>query len=425
MLRSLIIGLYSFLAGFYCLSQSIYIKDYTLVVSDSSGIYIPGKLEVSSNDSNAYIDLDGIILLKGDLANKTEGSLFSSIEPSPDGILNLCGGTLQTIYGDSPIVYENLYLEDYRKILSNDNGVVKGILFQDAELDLNGNCLVIDNPSVSALIHKSRFIKSESLPVDGLGSIRWIIGDSVGDYLIPFGSGADTIDDLQLSVKIQTPGQPVNGNILFATYPTNIYNNPLPDGVSLFPPADNTLTADRYWLIKPDFELKPDVELTFTYTDNDITPDANPGIDEDSLQPLRFNDLQQQWDDWKPARLASPDLNKVTALGISGNNFYSDWVIMQNESELYYFVPNAFSPNGDGINDVFFPSFDFQPSSYELYIFDRWKSEIFYSNDINKPWDGSNYHHVLQRPAVYTWIIKLADAYGNNYLLKGYVTLIK
>lgn len=52
------------------------------------------------------------------------------------------------------------------------------------------------------------------------------------------------------------------------------------------------------------------------------------------------------------------------------------------------FVPNAFSPNDDGINDQFQPFSDCALEAYQLRIFDRWGSVLFESNDPGKGWDG-------------------------------------
>jgi len=55
---------------------------------------------------------------------------------------------------------------------------------------------------------------------------------------------------------------------------------------------------------------------------------------------------------------------------------------------LYYFyAPNTFTPNGDLVNDTFGPSI-VGHESYEMFIFDRWGKQVFYSNDLSEKWDG-------------------------------------
>ena len=52
------------------------------------------------------------------------------------------------------------------------------------------------------------------------------------------------------------------------------------------------------------------------------------------------------------------------------------------------FVPNSFTPNGDGINDIFQPISNDHVDGYELIIYDRWGEPIFTTNKIEEGWDG-------------------------------------
>lgn len=65
------------------------------------------------------------------------------------------------------------------------------------------------------------------------------------------------------------------------------------------------------------------------------------------------------------------------------------FVQVLNECKPVVSVPNAFSPNGDGINDTF-EIMARGLYSFELYIFDKWGGQIFYTKDFNEVWDGSN-----------------------------------
>ncbi len=53
------------------------------------------------------------------------------------------------------------------------------------------------------------------------------------------------------------------------------------------------------------------------------------------------------------------------------------------------YIPNAFTPNGDGLNDVFKIETLAEFSEFHLYIYNRWGEQIFYSEDKNKGWDGT------------------------------------
>ncbi len=59
------------------------------------------------------------------------------------------------------------------------------------------------------------------------------------------------------------------------------------------------------------------------------------------------------------------------------------------EPEFTFFVPDAFTPNGDGKNDLFMPYFtSVIPDNYHIGIFDRWGTEVFSSDDIHVGWNG-------------------------------------
>jgi len=52
-------------------------------------------------------------------------------------------------------------------------------------------------------------------------------------------------------------------------------------------------------------------------------------------------------------------------------------------------MPNAFTPNGDGFNDIFKVKYPFYASQFDFTIYDRWRNKIFETNDITKGWDGT------------------------------------
>lgn len=72
-----------------------------------------------------------------------------------------------------------------------------------------------------------------------------------------------------------------------------------------------------------------------------------------------------------------------------------------------FFVPNAFSPNNDGINDFFevYLADGATFLSYELRVFDRWGAELFYTNTTSYSWDGS-YQLGPMNPGVYAWFLQ-------------------
>jgi gliding motility-associated-like protein len=86
-------------------------------------------------------------------------------------------------------------------------------------------------------------------------------------------------------------------------------------------------------------------------------------------------------------------------------------------------VPSAFSPNGDGKNDIFrIGSISFQ-KLLEFRVFNRWGQEIFSTTDPKQGWDGT-FRGVMQDLGVYNYIIRVAYPDGKVDSYKGDITLI-
>jgi gliding motility-associated-like protein len=94
------------------------------------------------------------------------------------------------------------------------------------------------------------------------------------------------------------------------------------------------------------------------------------------------------------------------------------------------YVPNAFTPNGDGLNDVFQPK-GFGITKYELNIFDRWGELLFHTTTFEEGWNGAKQkkkdvtYPLIIEEGVYTWLINCTNVFGKSHELKGHVTLIK
>ncbi len=96
--------------------------------------------------------------------------------------------------------------------------------------------------------------------------------------------------------------------------------------------------------------------------------------------------------------------------------------------ELIVYVPNAFTPTGDGLNDEFGPVVrGHLPDDYEFMIFDRWGQQIFYSNTPGETWNGSiNGIQDNSKLDVYVWRLRVRAAHDNViHEYRGHVTLLK
>ncbi len=99
------------------------------------------------------------------------------------------------------------------------------------------------------------------------------------------------------------------------------------------------------------------------------------------------------------------------------------------EGEFPLYMPNAFSPNADGLNDCIKPEFSAQAEilSYTYRIFDRWGNFLFDTHDPQACWDG-NYRGQPMDPAVFTWYLEASITFcGNTFHIfrKGDISLIR
>lgn len=93
------------------------------------------------------------------------------------------------------------------------------------------------------------------------------------------------------------------------------------------------------------------------------------------------------------------------------------------------YLPNAFSPNDDGINDTFEPSFgECKPVSYEMKIFNRWGKMVFSTESFEEGWNGK----INDKEAasdLYAYYIKLSyqteDVGTETQIISGEVSLLR
>jgi gliding motility-associated-like protein len=98
------------------------------------------------------------------------------------------------------------------------------------------------------------------------------------------------------------------------------------------------------------------------------------------------------------------------------------------EAEYVVFAPNAFTPDGDGDNDVWIPVVSgLEIGRYALSIFNRWGEQIFFSEDPEQPWTGNiQQGDYFGQNEVYNWALKLRLANNTDEIgFSGSVILIR
>ncbi len=89
-----------------------------------------------------------------------------------------------------------------------------------------------------------------------------------------------------------------------------------------------------------------------------------------------------------------------------------------------YIIPSAFTPNQDGINDVFTAFTNGQVTDFVLFVYNRWGNKVFESHDPLEYWEGT-YKNTDAPIGVYVYYGYIAFANGDTYRFKGNVSLLR
>lgn len=99
----------------------------------------------------------------------------------------------------------------------------------------------------------------------------------------------------------------------------------------------------------------------------------------------------------------------------------SPLIIIEGEPKPW--IPNSFTPNNDGINDVF-RIYGIAIATANFRVYDRWGELVFHTKDYSVGWDG-NFHGLKSSTDVYVYEAQIEMRSGEKYILKGDVTVIR
>ncbi|MBK8566442.1 MAG: gliding motility-associated C-terminal domain-containing protein [Saprospiraceae bacterium] len=133
-----------------------------------------------------------------------------------------------------------------------------------------------------------------------------------------------------------------------------------------------------------------------------------------------------------PAPLASPTSTQTYALVVSTAEgcTATDEIIVEVSRRRAVYIPNAFSPNGDGINDEFMPYTGNSVSIVRSFrVYDRFGNEVFASFDLPQNLTGTGWNGEFRgkrmQPAVFVWVAEIEFLDGSSRVYKGDVALVK
>ncbi|MFL5764303.1 MAG: gliding motility-associated C-terminal domain-containing protein [Bacteroidia bacterium] len=96
-----------------------------------------------------------------------------------------------------------------------------------------------------------------------------------------------------------------------------------------------------------------------------------------------------------------------------------------NEIKSEVITPNVFTPNGDGINDLFSPVSEQNIHSIQLSIYNRWGKRIFFSEDAGIRWDGTDELKRSVPDGCYYWTVSYSNDKNHETTAAGFVTVLK
>ncbi|TAL61220.1 MAG: gliding motility-associated C-terminal domain-containing protein [Bacteroidetes bacterium] len=411
-------------------AQTVLYNGGTFITADAGSIiYVDGNI---NNNSTGAIHNKGDIYLTRDWINDAASGC---LDPTT-GTVWLYGNA-QTITGTQSTTFNNLNCENGgTKTLNIDTyvGGTSGVLqLKSSPFILNTNTLYMTNPSNGGITRTSGYAVSETDPTSGYGIVQWNLGNSTGNYAYPFGTISGGY--IPFLYNITAAGAPSGtGNIAVATYPTNVTaspnNRPLPAAIGNLNDASGNESAvtcaDRFWITNANnFAPVPTANITFSYRDSewDNSGGSTNTIAEDSLKSWRWNGTQ-----WlNPTK--GTDNSSLNTVTVSSVNILSIWTLKGVEPPPPtlcgdFFIPNAFSPNGDNHNELFKPRNNcIKDINFKIY--NRWGNLVFETTDVTKGWDGSTPRGKEVNEGVYMYTIKATLNDGALVKKKGTVTLLK
>ncbi|HEX5111685.1 MAG TPA: gliding motility-associated C-terminal domain-containing protein, partial [Saprospiraceae bacterium] len=303
------------------------------------------------------------------------------------------------------------------------------------------------------MIEQEEFCEGDSVLIQG----EWISQSGVYSYLLSLpGSGCDTTLDVYVTVL---PGPSIEstsdwnciqqGTIEISVsgiMPYQFLWNPALPGDTLFTglqegvydvtvtDANGCETADS--IIVPaatqlGFDLPNQYEIhAGDSVDIDITGSINePGLTYQWSPPLFLSCATC------PTPWAFPDSSTLYSVLITDADSCTyaleTWVIVTFDSSNFdqLYIPNVFSPNGDGVNDYWRPySRLINAHINSLTLFDRWGEMLFHKEDYDinsfEGWDGTFRGNKMQ-PAVFVYVADITLGDGTHLQRKGNVTLIR
>jgi gliding motility-associated-like protein len=159
--------------------------------------------------------------------------------------------------------------------------------------------------------------------------------------------------------------------------------------------------------------------------------DLGPDIEYCTGKSLTLSALDERNDDYQWSNeLDTPSIEVIESgeYGVVATNYcgsVADTIqVIFQDCDYYIFIPNAFTPDGDGIND-FWKIETFNVLKIDLSIYNRWGEIIFSTADVNKPWTGGMNGGFFVPDGIYVYRLEFENAFGYSGARTGTVAIVR
>ncbi len=141
---------------------------------------------------------------------------------------------------------------------------------------------------------------------------------------------------------------------------------------------------------------------------------------------IPYNIIWNNADTTQNLSMLAPGVYTVTVTDAHNCQIVSSEEITESTLDCYtphVYVPNVFSPNGDGVNDVFYVR-GAGVESLHLLMYDRWGEKVFETTDLNSGWNGT-FRGADCESGVYVYTLRFTLSNGDEIKSKGSVTIVR
>ena len=142
------------------------------------------------------------------------------------------------------------------------------------------------------------------------------------------------------------------------------------------------------------------------------------------LEPTINVPVTYEWQDGITSSYYNVREPGIYSLSVSNSCGTSESSINIITGQCKLWMPNAFSPNNNGKNDVFRVKWVYPVKEFKMQVFSRWGQLIFQSNNMNTGWNGTLNGEEMPEGS-YVWMIKMTDNNNIKESYNGTVILIR